>query len=358
MNGFSPHPLFIFREVRIRWALLALVLGAVGGHAGSPGASFLKPNPSVRSQGLGDVSLGGEGAQAVGLNPARVAPISAKAEMDTSFFRTWEDSNNARVSYARNLDHRRAWGISVAVAHSGSSESTDIYGQPTGQTPSSQNAVLTAALARELKKGVRLGAAGRVFQSSLANKKSNCGWSVDVGASGQLDPFMLSVSVHQLGPGIRYVSQRDPLPSSLNIGLVWNTGPVSWLGGYDTGLNWEETTGSLAMEYQLKIIALRAGIKNRLGGKEDFAQASASGVDGLLDNTTLGFGLALPGNLKLDYAFSQKSADWGPTHSVAMTWSWGIRPVPKPKKKWTQPTPAKPAFPVKPPASPRQKLKK
>jgi hypothetical protein len=339
------------------WGLAGLLLGGGSLQAGTTGAAFLKPNPSVRSQALGNVTPAAQGAQAVGANPAMVDPASSKGELYTSFFQTWEESNNAQMAYAHNLNSRLAWGLSVAVSDSGSSEGTDLHGQPTGQTATSQNGTLTGALAKEMKRGVRVGAAARVFQSTLADNQSDLGWSADLGATAQSKHFLLGVSAHQLGPGLTYVEQRDPLPSSIKVGLAWTSGPISVMGGYHTSLADDESEGAIGMEYRLKILAFRAGLKNQFGEDEDLAQTSASET-AFLDNTTLGFGLSLPNNLKLDYAFSQTAPDWGASHSAALTWAWGKRPVPpKPPRKLAPRTGPKPSSPSKNPAPPRQKLK-
>jgi hypothetical protein len=340
------------------WGLAIVFFGSGSLHGGSSGAAFLKPNPSVRSQALGDVTPAARGAQAVGANPALIDPVSSKAELDTSFFQTWEESNNARLAYAHNLNPRLAWGVSLAVSDSGSTEGTDPYGQPTGQNAASQNGTVTGALAKELKRGVRVGAAARVFQSTLADNQSDVGWSGDLGATAQSAHFLVSLSVHQLGPGLTYIEQRDPLPSSLKIGLSWTSGPISLMSGYDASLSDNESQAAIAVEYRLGLVALRGGFKNQLTDNTDYARTSSAG-NGILDNTTLGFGFILPNNFKLDYAFSQITPDWNPTHSAALTWSWGKRPVPPKLRK--KPTPSvglkAPAAAPKP-APARQKLKR
>lgn len=353
------HPKFSGLSRGALGALVCLLLGTHSICAGESGAAFLNQNPSVRSQALGDVSLAAQGAQAIGINPAMIGPVSSKGEVDTSYFQSWEESSNARLAYAHNLNYRHAWGLSVAASDSGDSQSTDSFGQTTGRTASSQNGTLTGAFAGQIRRGVRLGAAGRVFQSTLADEKTAVSWSADVGMTAQSKKFLVGVCATQLGPGLKHINQKDPLPGVVHIGGTWNTGPISLMGGYQIPLVDEGSQGALALEYRLKILALRMGYKNQFGGKNDSATSNNSGADSLFENLTLGFGLSLPRNFKMDYAFRQTNPDWGPSHSAALSWAWGARPLPpKPQKKWAPPNAAKPTPPARRPPAPRQKLKK
>lgn len=339
--------------MKVRFALLLILMNGSRLWGTSAGAAFLKIQTSVRAKALGGATVAAQGAQALGENPALLAPLRSKSELDASFVQLWEDSTNVNLAYTNALSLRTAWGVSTTYSDFGSSEERDSSGQATGQKNATHHGIASAALSKTITPGLRWGITGRVFQSTLADQPSDIAGSVDLGAAAQSKKFLFSASVHQLGPGIKYIDQQDALPSALRLDAAWETKPFSIMIGFHSSLTEGGSDGVLGVEYRLKAMALRAGMRTELSGEEDLAMAAQSKANEMLNDVTMGFGLTLYRNLRMDYAFSQNAPDWGPAHSLALTWAWGDPPLPpKPPKKlnkspWSKPV--KPPSKTKPP---------
>lgn len=208
---------------------------------------------------------------------------------------------------------------------------------------------MAGGLSRKLARGLRVGAAGRLYESTLAGESSGVGWSVDTGISYVVKDVLLSAAVNQLGPGIQYINQSDPLPSVLRLETSWEPGAVTFLAGYHRSLAGSGSEAALGLEYRWRSLSLRGGLRTFLGGADNLALEAQSTADGLLEHFTTGFGLKLGDNLRLDYAFQQSAPEWGADHSLALAWTWGqiLRSPPprpagfKPKKPAKAGTPAR-----------------
>lgn len=338
--------------------LMALVMGSpLFLSAQTPGAAFLSENASVRAGALGDISVAARGAQALGANPAQVPPPHERHELYTSFIQPWGDSTEGQVAFASALTARQSWGLSALFSNSGKTTPRNAVGQPTGGNTATHHEKITGAYSLELRKGIRWGVAGNAFQSTLAGEKSGETWSADTGIILSTKKWLFSATLNHLGPGIKYLDQRDPLPRVIELDTSWEPGPVSILAGYQKSLVGSGSRGALGCEYRFRGLALRTGLELFQTGSEDLALNNQSTANELIDNLTMGFGLHLGQRLHLDYAIRQNSSDWGPAHSAALTWTWGNLPrAPQPQKnlsKKKKPSPKK----TSPPQKRRIKLK-
>ena len=80
---------------------------------------------------------------------------------------------------------------------------------------------LSIALAGKLKNGLRVGGGIKYFQSKIGGDKASS-FAVDFGLIGKLRslPVSFGVSLQNLGPGMKFISQRDPLPLSVTAGFA------------------------------------------------------------------------------------------------------------------------------------------
>ncbi len=331
-----------------RFIAAVLFLSPLGLGAKTPGAAFLAVDPSVRAESLGGISAAAFGAEALGANPALVTPLHGRSEFYATFSQLWGDTSDGHVAFASGLNPKTAMALSARFMASDPSGGRDASGQPTGADTAARHTTVAAALSRKLARGLRVGAAGRFFESTLAGESSGVGWSVDTGVSYVVKDVLLSAAVNQLGPGIQYIRQSDPLPSVLRLETSWEPGAVTFLAGYHRSLAGSGSEAALGLEYRWRSLSLRAGLRTFLGGADNLALEAQSTADGLLDHLTTGFGLKLGENLRLDYAFQQSAPEWGADHSLALAWTWGeiLRsPAPrpagvKPKKPAKAGTPA------------------
>ncbi|MBI4802553.1 MAG: hypothetical protein HY796_08525 [Elusimicrobia bacterium] len=140
----------------------------------------------------------------------------------------------------------------------------------------------------------------KYIESSIAGVKGT-GYAVDMGLKRGLKgiPLSVGVAVQNLGPGIKYLSQRDPLPLSVSAGIMFM--PVQgFMLNFDARryVYDKYTAYSLGTEYALfggpetmSGLNLRGGVN---GG------AAAAGAAGAF---SAGAGIKLM-NADLDYAMS------------------------------------------------------
>lgn len=294
--------------------------------AKEPGAAFLMVDSSVRLVALGGVATAAEGAQALGSNPALLPPLHGKSELYASFNQLWGDTTDGHVAFASALNSKQSWGLSATFLDAGTTPGRDELGQPTGGNTATHHETGTGAFSWEFWRGLRAGISGNLYQSTLARERSGASWAVDTGVSLHRKKILYSLSLNHLGPGIKYVDQRDPLPSVLQLDASWELGATTVLAGYHRSLVGPDAQGALGFEYRLRALSLRAGLHTRLGGPSDLAFENQSTTNQLLDNLTTGLGLQLGKSLRMDYAFKQSAPDWGPAHSLALTWTWGESP--------------------------------
>ena len=126
---------------------------------------------------------------------------------------------------------------------------------------------LTSARAPE----VRLGATGRSIHETLASHSAST-FAGDFGLLfGRFDNafgdrargYRLGLAVRNLGPGLKFQTERAPLPRSTSVGLAWDGRPwgdlVTLAFDYKAPVD-DSASASLGLEYWVKrVLALRAG---------------------------------------------------------------------------------------------------
>jgi hypothetical protein len=329
--------------------------------AREPGAAFLGADTSVRSVALGGVFTAAQGAEALGSNPALIFPVKGKSELYTSFSQLYEETTDGHLAMATTLKSKHAWGLSATLRDEGKTIGRDEGGQSTGAPINTHHEMVGGAFSWGFLRGARAGISGNIFQSTLAGVSSGVSWAMDAGISYHPKHFLYSLSVNHLGPGIKYIEQRDPLPGRLQLDGSWEPGPMTVLMGYHHALNGSGAEGAVGVEYRVKALALRLGLHTTLGGASNLAYNNQSSADQLLNSLTTGFGFQMGKSLCLDYAYKQNAPEWGPAHSFALAWSWRDTPRPPapPKRTSTmKQTSPRPSTNKKAPLHPRIKLNK
>jgi hypothetical protein len=222
---------------RLRWSLLLLfgaqtVFASFGeGDRGTSSAQFLKLGAGGRALALAGASLTDVGdASAIYWNPAAMARLS--------------DPNTALVmhsaylsalfydyaAYVKKLTNRSV-GISVQYLSAGEIDRKDADGNSNGHF-SPYDFVMTWALAQPIRR--QEGAEGHwgVAVKTISSKITRQAHTVaaDAGVALPLDGrerFLLAGTLHNVGPGLRYLTQTDPLPLTAKLGLTMRVLP-SW----------------------------------------------------------------------------------------------------------------------------------
>lgn len=310
-------------------ASLAVLTFASNSYAASAGAAFLKIDPSARSYALGQSGVvSALGAQAIGVNPANLMSLGRKMELLTSYSSLTEGVSYGHIAGAINRSLNKdllvdAIGFSYTRLSVTGLEGRDSLGNRTGDFGSADSQ-MSLSLSGNAGK-VRLGVTGKIVQSKIATYKANTAMAMDAGMSYSFRSFgkvmNLGASISNMGQDIKFIDQKDALPTSLNLGLTTQVGILNLMGGVrQQVMGKSETTMNLGMEFNLGMVSLRAGM-NALGNS---GGNKTSGTAGLMEGLSSGIGLRL-GVARMDYAIGQESADLGISHRLSLTLQFGRR---------------------------------
>ena len=321
--------------------ILSLLLAPRWLPAASSGGAFLKIDPSARSYALGGSGVvTALGPESIGINPANLMSAVRKVEILTSYSSLSEGVGYAHIAGSIHRSTKRnllvdALGFSYTRLSVSGFEGRDGSGNKTSDFASTDSQ-MSVSLAGNLKlghvpasgrsyagsrQGIQVGLTGKIVNSKIAQYKANTALAADMGASYGFKSFgkemMLGASLNNLGQQIKYVNQKDSLPTTVNLGLTAQMGFLNLAGGLRQELK-GATNLNLGAEFNLGMVSLRAGV-NALPAS---SAGRGGGTSGLLEGLSSGIGLNL-GMAKLDYALGQSSSDLGISHRISLTLQFG-----------------------------------
>jgi hypothetical protein len=315
--------------MKLKTSIAALLLlswnASVFAEATSAGA-FLKIDPSARSYATGQSGVvSALGAESIGVNPANMMDMSRKMELLTSYTSMTDGVSYGHLAGSINRSTKKdlmvdAIGFSYTRLSVSGLEGRDSSGNRTSDfgTADSQ---MSMSLAGDLGK-FRLGITGKIVQSKIAAYKANNAMAMDLGLGYGFKAFGKSMdmgaSVSNLGQKMKYIEQQDSLPTTFNLGLATNFGPLRLMGGLHQQMK-GGTTMNLGAEFNLSVISLRAGMN--AGG---VSGNKAEGTSGMFEGFSSGLGIKL-GLARIDYALGQASADLGLSHRMSLTLQFGAK---------------------------------
>lgn len=210
---------------------------------------------------------------------------------------------DTRYDYA-SLAAPTKWGTLGAgfgYLSQGEIDGRDENRQPTGSFTAADS-VVSIGLGRRVVGGLSLGAGIEGIESSIAGVSAE-GAAINLGADYDFHsmPMSLGVAVQNLGPGIKFLDQTDPLPLTLALGAAFKLpaglGLIADLKEmpYGDGLEYDFGT-----EYELLDgLALRAGYTQAAAAQQ--TAVSGPGVFG----SGLGLGVGVNvARVRMDYAFT------------------------------------------------------
>lgn len=286
--------------------LLVLVPSASISQALESGAEFLRIDTDARAGAMSSAgAASSSGISAMNYNPAGLASIN-KGELALSHSEWYMGSAHDYAGAGMALPGRGnlKLGLSFTRLSNGELEGRSASrGRTTGYSAYDQ----AAALALAGKYGAySVGGAVKYIQSSIAGVNGS-GYAVDLGVKRGLRgiPAAIGLSVQNLGPGIKYISQRDKLPLALNAGIVFM--PISgFMLNFDAKryVYDKRTVFSVGSEYALfggpgtmSGLSLRGGLNGGAGQTAAGAFSAGAGIRLL--------------NAELDYAMSPEGAIGG-----------------------------------------------
>ena len=249
--------------------VFALIPSAKMSGAFESGADFLRIDTDARAGAMGSAGTAAAfGAAALNYNPAGMATMN-KGEFAFSHTQWLPGSMHDYLGIAMPVRGGSAWKAGLGVtrlSNSGMDGRADDRSAAGGYSAYDQSAALGVAAAFGPWSA---GGAVKYIQSSIAGVGGSA-FAFDLGLRRAVPglPVTLGLSVQNMGRGIKYISQRDPLPLSTAIGLVFTP-----LAGFSLALDAKrfiydkETVFSMGSEYKLfgdsksvSAMALRGGL--------------------------------------------------------------------------------------------------
>jgi hypothetical protein len=296
------------------------VLFSAQGFAAGPGTTtgeLLQIPVGARAVGMGEAyTAAADDVSALEWNPAGLAYAQQKEAsfMHSSLIEGVHYEHAAFMSPGDNY----SWGASMGYLGYG-----DIAGYSdaaTGAAPvalgnqTAYSTVLNGALSSMVYDRLSLGITGMVLREALSDESANT-FAANLGAmyglaSHRWDAdYRFGLSVLNLGPGLKYVSDRAPLPRKIKLGasvMHVKEWPLNLTADF-TIPNDNSDYISLGGEYWFRdLIALRLGY----AGSNDQGKG-----------LRVGMGLKLREFL-FDYAYGS-FGDFGATHRIELSMKWG-----------------------------------
>ncbi len=307
-NSDTPKP----RYLPLFVALLLLNSLAFASGPGTTTGELLKIPVGTRAIGMGEAYTAlADDSSALQWNPAGLSFANQK---EASFMHSSliENVHYEHLSYIAPGDSYSA-GASMSYLGYGDIAGYDNTGAAIGNQ--SANAyIFSGGIASLIKEALSLGITGSFLHEKLADTSAGS-FAVNAGSLLALPwhplqaNYRLGASILNVGPGLKFVSDRDPLPRKIKFGFAalhvedW---PIN-LTADVTIPNDNSTFVSLGSEYWFRdLIALRLGY----AGSNDEGKG-----------LRLGVGLKLRGVL-FDYAYGS-FGDFGATHRVSLALRFG-----------------------------------
>ncbi len=268
------------------------------------GAEFLRIDTDARAGAMSSAGAASAmGISAIAYNPAGLASmVKGEAALSHSAWFLGSAHDFAGAGFALPGSAGLKMGLSFARLSSGSMEGRTASRSRSGGY-SAYDQATSLALARQYGR-YSIGGAVKYIESSIAGVKGT-GYAVDLGIKRGLRglPVSVGVAVQNLGPGIKYISQRDQLPLSLSAGIMFM--PVSgFMLNFDARrfVYDKHTTYSLGTEYALfggpgtlTGLSLRGGVN--AGAGQSAAGAFSAGAGIKLTNAELDYAMSPEGSL-------------------------------------------------------------
>jgi len=275
--------------------LLALILAAPASAALNSGASFLKINPSARSAGMGGAYATIASADSLFFNPAGLSPLS-RTEFSAMHAQWLLDTRYDALAAAAPTK-LGTFGLGATRLAAGSFEGRTIDRKPTSGF-TAQDSMYAVSLGRTVLPGTGVGGSLKFLRSEIGPYSAQT-VAVDLGVRRELTgrPMTLGLSIQNLGKGLKFLDQEDPLPTAIAAGASWRFAGVFGLAGeIKQEVNDKRFAASIGTEYALLgSLALRAGYAANA--------VSRSGNSGPMSGLGAGLGVKWR-SVSADYSFT------------------------------------------------------
>ncbi|MFH0946890.1 MAG: PorV/PorQ family protein [Planctomycetota bacterium] len=190
------------------------------------GAAFLKIGTGARPTAMGEAYTAlADDVNALYYNPGGLARLP-KRELGATHTEWLLGTKFDFIGYAHPTS-LGTFGLGLTRLTGGDQEGRDANRQATAGFAASDTAYALAFSRRLDNGGTSLGTSLKFLQSRIGSYSAST-FAMDFGAQRQLKsrPMTLGVSLLNVGQGMRYLSQRDPLPLTMSAGAAYRLGGV------------------------------------------------------------------------------------------------------------------------------------
>ncbi len=281
------------------------MLGAGPAGASATGAEFLRFVPSARAVGMGEASAAaGSGPDALSGNPAGLVSGPGSA---VGFSHGTEIGGQRQEAVSFVTGHGSVGAGLQLVLSTMSFDAVDGVGDQVAV--SAQDLVASAGVARVFGGIFRAGVLGRVWTSSLLDRRAT-GFTGDAGLRAVVDGrYSAGIVVQHLGSAETFGNGSAAVPGRVRAGLAARhvSGDVSFAGTVEWVAYFAGESGGphAGAEVAWRRFSVRAGY----AGSRALGRWSAGGSAGA-------------GPLTLHYALAARDL-FGPAHRISAEWRWG-----------------------------------
>lgn len=299
-------------------ASACLFLAPMPAAAEPTSAAFLKIPVGARAVAMGGAYTAlAEGADALYWNPAGVASLSGK-QLGTTHAELFAGMRYDFLGYVQPTSVGSI-GTSMALLSQGGIEGRGENREPTGGFGAS-DAAFSLAYGRNLSRiPARVGLSVKYLESRIGADAARS-YALDLGTLYRLPaqaPLSLGLAARNIGPGMRFQSERFPSPLTLAAGLAYRL-PAGLALAVDVQHKPYEgkTALGIGTEYAvLSALSVRAGYSG-LGARSEGSSSALSGVQGL----GAGLGIRIS-RYQFDYAFTP-FGELGNAQGVSLNARW------------------------------------
>lgn len=267
-------------------------------------AAFLTLGAGARAAAMGGAQVAvADDLDAAAWNPAGLGLIDrtvAQAAHRESVARTRYDV----AGFARPVG-RGVLAVSGSFLSHGGIAGRDAAGAETGDFGAADLSAALSGAAKLPTLGIRLGAGAKYVHSRIAEARAQT-VAFDLGAQGALPwaagpgTAMAGLAVRNLGPGLRFLDERSPLPLTLAAGLGWRMASRLTLGLDYSRRPYAALKDDVAAGADLTVLGR---LSLRMGFASAAARTRGEGVSAALGGVTAGFGVRA-GDWRVDYSMA------------------------------------------------------
>lgn len=277
------------------------------------GADFLNIAVGARPVGMGSAYTAvADDINAIYWNPAGLASLSKK-EIGAMHSQWLLGSNYDFVGFGLPV-RKGVLGFGISRLSQGDFESRAANRQSLGSFKAFDQS-FSLAFGRPLGERSSFGVGVKFIQSRIGQDSASS-FALDFGILHRVSnyPVSIGLAVQNLGPGMKFISQSDPLPLSITAGLAYRILPgMNMALDVKRLINDQETVFNFGTEYQLLgAMALRSGYAMAGNRRFETGGGKGFGIEGL----TGGVGLMMMGT-RLDYAITP-FGDFGNSHRISL----------------------------------------